>query len=102
VKKGSILRFFNNPSVSGILVGIMFLFVSSLYASWTAKIDFLKGFLFVITFGVPIWILVALFIIYVIVSKLLAKRPPAYMQHVRQEFEGRMFCWQLKSNRFGV
>jgi hypothetical protein len=76
MKKGTILHFLNSAFISGILVGIIFLSVSSLYASWTAKIDLIKGLLFVLTFAVPIWILVALFILYLIVSKIVAKRPP--------------------------
>jgi hypothetical protein len=101
VKKDTVRHFFSNAHVSGILVGIVLLFVSSLYASWTAKIDLLKGFLFVITFFVPIWILIGLIILYLIVSKVVAKRPPAYLRYVREEIEGRMFRWRWQTHTEG-
>lgn len=87
MKKGTIRHFFSNAYVSGILVGIMLLFVSSLYASWTAKIDFLKGFIFVVTFAVPIWVLVALFILCLIGSRVVARRSPAYTRHVKDQIQ---------------
>ena len=101
MKKCSIRQFFNNAYVSGILVGILFLFVSSLYASITAKVDFVKGFVFVVTFAVPIWILVALFILYLIVSRIVGKRHPAYLRYVKEVIDGRTFCWQWQTHADG-
>jgi Zn finger protein HypA/HybF involved in hydrogenase expression len=101
MKKGTLRHFFSNPYISGIVVGIVLLFVSSLYASWTAKIDLLKGFLFVVTFGVPIWILVAILLLCLVVSRVLTKRPSAYMRYVREEIEGRMFCWRWQTHTDG-
>jgi len=103
MKKGPVFRFFNNPYVSGILVGILFLFVSSLYASITGKVDIVKGFVFVVTFGVPVGILLALFIIYLIISRVLANRtrPPAYMRYVKDQIQEWTFRWTWDRSKDG-
>ncbi|MGA2641708.1 MAG: Sjogren's syndrome/scleroderma autoantigen 1 family protein [Spirochaetia bacterium] len=101
MKKGSIRQFLLNPYVSGILVGILLLFGASLYTSFISKIDFFKAVGFVATFGVPIWILVALFISYVVVSRLLANRPPAYARYVRDKIQDWTFRWQWERSKDG-
>lgn len=95
MKKGSILRYFNNPYVSGILVGILFLFAASPYVSLTSKVDLVSGFQFIVTFAVPIWILLALFALILVLSKILAKyRRPAHLRYVRDEVRGVTLRWQ--------
>jgi hypothetical protein len=95
MKKGSIRQFFNNAYVSGVLVGILLLVAASSYVSLTSKVDLVSGFLFIVRFAVPIWILLALFALYHVVSRVLARnRRPAHLRYVKDEIQDLTIRWQ--------
>lgn len=73
MKKKTILNFFLNAYVNGFLVGSLLL---------------------VVTFGVPVWIVVALFVIYAILSTVLVKRPPGYTRYVSDKIREWTFRWK--------